>query len=80
MAAVWLMEANPTAAIQAARMAVELAPYRETAYARLMEAHLAAGNRAEAIRCYEEVRALLGETMGIEPTERVQELYERALR
>ncbi len=80
LAAVWLLEANPTAAIQAARMAVDLAPYRETAYARLMEAHLAAGNRAEAIRCYEEVRALLGETMGIEPTERVQELYEQALR
>ncbi|MFQ5524583.1 MAG: BTAD domain-containing putative transcriptional regulator, partial [Acidimicrobiia bacterium] len=62
-----------------AREAIELAPFRETAYARLIEAHLAAGNRAEALRVYEEVRSLLVDTMGVEPTERVQALYEQAL-
>lgn len=79
LAAVWLLEGHPTAAIQAARMAIDLAPFRETAYARLMESHLAAGNRAEAIKTYEEVRELLAASMGIEPTERVQDLYELAL-
>lgn len=79
LAGAWMMEQNPTAAIQAARMAVDLAPFRETTHARLMEAHLSAGNRAEAIRTYQNVRDLLIETMGIEPTERVQQLYEQAL-
>lgn len=79
LAAAWLMVGDPNSAVHAAREAVELAPYRETAYARLMEAHLAAGNRAEALRVYEQVRGLLVETMGVEPTERVQRLYEQAL-
>lgn len=79
LSAAWLLldEAGP--AVQAARHAVDLGPYRESTYARLIEAHLAAGNRAEAVRAYEEVRRLLSETMGLEPTPRVQELYERAL-
>ncbi len=79
LAAAWLIEGNPPAAVQAARSAVELGPYRETTYARLMESHLAAGNRAEAVRTCEEVRQLLADTMGLEPTERVQRLYEQAL-
>jgi SARP family transcriptional regulator, regulator of embCAB operon len=79
LAAVWLLEGRPVAAIQAARRAVDLAPFRESTHARLMEAHLAAGNRAEAIRTYEDVRALLRDSMGIEPTEHVQRLYEQAL-
>lgn len=79
LAAIWLLRGNPVAAIQSARAAIELAPFRESSHARLMEAHLAAGNRAEAIRTYEDVRTLLRDTMGIEPTEHVQHLYEQAL-
>lgn len=79
LARVWLQLGDHTAAVQAARAAVDLAPFRETAHARLMEAHLAAGNRAEAITTYGEVRALLSETMGIEPTQTIQDLYEQAL-
>ncbi len=79
LAAAWLLLGQAQPAVQAARRAVELGPYRETAYARLMEAHLAAGNRAEAVHAYDEIRQLLSETMGLEPTARVQELYERAL-
>lgn len=79
LAGAWLLEDNPVAAIQAARQSVELSPFRESSYARLMEAHLAAGNRAEAVRTYEEVRMLLRETMGIDPTPAVQALYERAI-
>ena len=79
LASVWIRKGDPVAALAAARAAVDLAPFRETAHARLMEAHLAAGNRAEAVAAYEEVRALLSESMGIEPTERIQALYEQAL-
>lgn len=77
---VWLMKGDPSSAIRSARTSIELAPFRESGYALLMESHLAAGNRAESIRVFEEVRTLLSETMGIEPTEKVQELYERSLR
>lgn len=79
LAQIWLALDQPASAVQAARNCVDLAPYRETTHARLMEAHLAAGNPAEAIRVYDSVRELLGTTMGIEPTDRVQLLYERAL-
>lgn len=79
LARVWLQLGDHTAAVHAARAVIDLAPFRETAYARLMEAHLAAGNRAEAITAYGEVRALLADTMGIEPTPRIQALYEQAL-
>ncbi len=75
----WLLVGNPAAAQQAARQAVDLAPFRESSYARLMECHLAVGNRAEAIRVYNEVRNLLQESMGISPTPEVEDLYLHAL-
>ncbi len=77
---VWLALDDPTAALQAARRALDLAPYRETAHARVMEAHLAAGNRAEALRVYAGLRELLSETMGIEPSPQTELLYEQAIR
>jgi DNA-binding SARP family transcriptional activator len=77
--AAWLGVGNPMAARHAAQHVVDLAPFRESAYARLMECHLAAGNRAEAIRVYSEVRELLAESMGVSPTPEVEDLYLRAL-
>lgn len=75
----WLLVGNHAASRQAARRAIDLAPFRESGYARLMECHLAAGNRAEAIRVYDEVKALLRDSMGISPTPEVEALYLRAL-
>ncbi len=80
VAQVWLSLDNPTAAVYAAQRVVDLAPYRETAHARLMEAHLAAGNRAEALRVYNRLRGLLAETLGITPSPRTEALYEQAIR
>lgn len=77
---VWLALGDPTAALQAARRAVDLAPYRESAHARVMEAHLAAGNRAEALQVYERLRELLSETMGISPGPQTEVLYEEAIK
>lgn len=79
LAGAWLLQGDPRAAVQAARKAVDLAPYRESGYSRLMECHLAAGNRAEAIGVYNEVRDLLRDMMGISPTPEVEALYIRAL-
>jgi len=76
---VWLALDNATAAIPHARHVVDLAPYRESSYARLMECHIANGDRAEALHVYGEVRDLLVGEMGINPSVRVEELYQLAL-
>lgn len=76
---VWLALDNPTAALPNARHVVDLAPYRESSYARLMECHIANGNRAEALHVYEEVRNLLVGEMGISPSTQVERLYRLAL-
>lgn len=76
---VWIARGDLALAIQAARQLIQLAPLRESSHARLMECHLAAGNRAEALRAFENVRALLQEELGVTPTERIETLYLKAL-
>jgi YVTN family beta-propeller protein len=69
------------AAREAAKLAEELialAPFREAGYRRLMEAHVAAGNRAEALRVYERCRQLLAEELGTYPSPETDSIY-RAL-
>ncbi|MFL5954510.1 MAG: ABC transporter substrate-binding protein [Gaiellaceae bacterium] len=69
------------AAREAARWAEELialSPFREAAYRRLMEAHVVAGNRAEALRVYEHCRQLLAEELGAYPSPETDSIY-RAL-
>ena len=79
LAGAWLLRGDPHAAVTAARRAVDLAPFRESSYAQLMEAHLAAGNRAEAVRVYHELRSLLHESLGISPASDVEALYRTAI-
>ncbi|HEX6337069.1 MAG TPA: BTAD domain-containing putative transcriptional regulator [Jiangellaceae bacterium] len=79
LAGAWLQAGNAQAAIRAARRAVELAPFRESGYARLMECHLAAGDRAEAVRVYGELRDLLRDSMGLSPAPEVERVYLKAL-
>lgn len=69
------------AARDAAKWAEELiavSPFREAGYRRLMEAHVAAGNRAEALRVYEQCRQLLAEELGAYPSPETESIY-RAL-
>ena len=47
---------EPDEAATWAEQAIALDPFRESGYRRLMEAHVAAGNRAEALRVYERCR------------------------
>jgi DNA-binding SARP family transcriptional activator/tetratricopeptide (TPR) repeat protein len=64
---------------RAARAVVERAPYRETGYRRLMEALESRGNVAEALRVYEQCRALLGEELGAAPGPELRALHQRLL-
>jgi YVTN family beta-propeller protein len=69
------------AAREAAKWAEELialSPFREAGYRRLMEAHVEAGNRAEALRVYEQCRQLLAEELGAYPSPETDSIY-RAL-
>jgi YVTN family beta-propeller protein len=62
-----------------AEQAVALEPFRETGYRRLMEAHAAAGNRAEALRVYERCRRLLAEELGAYPSPETESVYRELL-
>ncbi len=68
------------AAEQAARSAIAAAPFRESAHRLLMEVHEAAGNPAEALRAFEELRSLLREELGTTPGPAAMAVFERVLR
>jgi len=59
---------------------IALEPFRETGYRRLMEAHAAAGNRAEALQVYERCRRLLSEELGTYPSPETEAVYRELLR
>ena len=67
------------AAVRWAEQAVELEQFREGGYRRLMAAHMAAGNGAEALRVYERCRRLLAEELGAFPSPETETLYRRLL-
>src|SRR5213078_1098267 len=70
------------AAREAAKWAEELisvSPFREAGYRRLMEAHAAAGNRAEALQVYERCRLLLAEELGTYPSPETEAVYRELL-
>lgn len=79
LARIWLHRDDAAAALQAARKVIDLKPYRESAHVRVIECHLAAGNRPEAIRAYGALRSMLVETMGISPGAEAESLYARAI-
>jgi len=60
---------RPALAIQAALMAIGSDPLRESAHRRLIRAHLAEGNVAEALRSYRNLEDLLSTELGIAPTQ-----------
>ena len=58
---------------------VALEPFRETGYRRLMEAHVGAGNHAEALRVYERCRRLFAEELGAYPSPETESVYRSLL-
>ncbi|HEY7078000.1 MAG TPA: AAA family ATPase, partial [Solirubrobacteraceae bacterium] len=65
---------------QAARAAIAAAPFRESAHRLLMEIHEAAGNPAEALRAFEDLRVLLRDELGTTPGQAAIGVHERVLR
>jgi DNA-binding SARP family transcriptional activator/tetratricopeptide (TPR) repeat protein len=65
---------------QAARAAVAAMPFRESSHRLLMEVHEAAGNPAEALRAFEELRVLLRDELGTTPGAAAMAVHERLLR
>lgn len=67
LAQVHEMNGERALALSAAQDAVELEPFREEGYRRLMIIHQASGNRAEALRAYAKLKALLETELGTGP-------------
>ncbi len=80
LADIWLANGESTLAAQAAREVVALEPFRETGWQRLMRVHAAVGNRAEALRAYEQCRKLLTEELGTDPSPQTETLYLELMR
>lgn len=57
----------------------ELEPYRESGYRRLMKAHAAAGDPAEALRVYERCRRFLADELGTYPSPETESIYRELL-
>jgi basic membrane lipoprotein Med (substrate-binding protein (PBP1-ABC) superfamily)/DNA-binding SARP family transcriptional activator len=57
----------------------ELEPFRESSYRRLMQAHAAAGNPAEALRVYERSRRFLADELGAYPSPETESIYRELL-
>jgi DNA-binding SARP family transcriptional activator len=79
-ARVYLWNGELPLAVEAARDAVELEPFRETAHQLLMRAHATAGNTAEALRAYERCRVMIADELGVDPSPATKEEYERILK
>jgi DNA-binding SARP family transcriptional activator len=61
-------------AIEAGLAAVAADPLRESSHRLVISAHLAEGNRSEALRQYEAYAQLLDENLGLKPSERMAAL------
>ncbi|MDP8911900.1 MAG: DNA-binding protein [Actinomycetota bacterium] len=64
---------------RSARTLVERAPYRETGYRYLMEVVDRRGNRAEALRIYDDLRRRLRDDLGAAPSPATQDMHRRLL-
>ena len=66
---------HPSAAVERARELIAFDPFCEDGHRLLMRAHVAAGNRAEALSAYMACRAALVEGLGVEPSAATQQTY-----
>ena len=66
-------------ALRYTKEAVALDPYRESSYVQLMRVYMSQGNRAEALRAYEQCRAILADDLGVTPTSQTEAVYREVL-
>lgn len=77
---IWSWKGDMVLAARVAEELVKLEPFREISHQYLMRAHLAAGNRAQAVRAYERCRQLLADELGVDPSPETQAVYLEALK
>jgi SARP family transcriptional regulator, regulator of embCAB operon len=66
-------------ALRYTKEALALDPYRETSYVQLMRIHMSQGNRAEALRAYEQCRAILADDLGVTLSSQTEAVYREVL-
>jgi DNA-binding SARP family transcriptional activator len=74
LAAVASANGEHALAARLARDVVDLEPFRETGWQRLMRALADGGNRAEALRAYAECRALMARELGVAPSSETEQI------
>jgi DNA-binding SARP family transcriptional activator len=79
LARVWASKGDHGQAARDAQAAVDLDPYRETAYQLLMRAHAAAGNAARAVAVYHACRRVLAADLGVAPSPATEAAYRAVL-
>lgn len=79
LAEIWIRVGDPGLAAADAEEALRLEPFRESAHRALIRAHVASGNRAEALRAYERCRRLLTDQLGVDPSPQTEAVYLEAL-
>ena len=77
LAAVALANGEHPLAAQLSREVVELEPFRETGWQRLMHALAGGGNRAEALRAYAQCEKLLADELGVTPAPETEAIAKR---
>ncbi|MEX0783513.1 MAG: bacterial transcriptional activator domain-containing protein [Dehalococcoidia bacterium] len=77
---VQLQAGMPEDAVRSGEDLVELDPYRDRAYIGLMRALAAVGNPSRAVAVYHQMRHLLAEELGIDPSQDAEALYLDILR
>ncbi len=80
LAETYIRNDEPSIAVDLAHQAVAAQPFRETAYQILMRAHAAAGNRAEALRTFEQCRCWISDNLGVAPSADTEAVYLEILR
>jgi two-component SAPR family response regulator len=80
LAAAHLAESRPASALAMALCAVSDDPLRESAHRLVVQAHLAYGNCAEAVRQYLRYRSLLWAELGLRPGAGMEALMKPVLR
>ncbi|MGB3827724.1 MAG: bacterial transcriptional activator domain-containing protein [Ornithinimicrobium sp.] len=70
----------PETAIRLLGDLLEIDRYRESAHRALMEAHLAAGNRARAVQVHGRLRSMLADELAIDPSPETEAAYLAVLR
>jgi len=79
LAAIYIRQGKYDQAIVLCQRALIADPYREAVYRRLMECAALAGDRAAAVRYYQQCVRMLEEDVGVEPMPETRALYEQII-